>query len=80
MRRLLLALVAFYRRWLSPVTGTRCRYTPSCSQYAEEAIVRHGALVGALLAVARILRCHPWCAGGYDPVPEERFVWWGRHG
>lgn len=79
MRRLLLALLRFYRRWISPLTGHRCRYEPSCSCYAEGAITLHGAWLGTVLAVARLLRCHPWCAGGYDPVPEERFVWWWRH-
>ncbi len=78
MRRLLLGLIGFYRRWLSPLAGTHCRYEPSCSHYAEEAIALHGAFAGTLLTVARLLRCHPWCAGGHDPVPEERLVWLRR--
>ena len=78
MRRLLLSLIAFYRRWISPATGTRCRFEPTCARYAEEAIILHGVIVGSLLTVARLLRCHPLCRGGHDPVPEERFVWPGR--
>jgi len=67
--RLLLLLVEAYRVALSPLLGGHCRYWPSCSAYAEEAIRRHGARRGAALAVRRVLRCHPFCAGGFDPVP-----------
>ena len=69
MKRLLLALIAAYRRWISPSMPRRCRYEPSCSAYALEALARHGALRGAWLAVRRIARCHPWGGEGYDPVP-----------
>jgi uncharacterized protein len=69
MSRLLLALVKGYRYLLSPWWGRSCRFTPSCSHYAEEAIERHGALYGTWLALRRVGRCHPWCAGGFDPVP-----------
>ncbi len=69
MSRLLLALIRMYRYVLSPWWGSSCRYTPTCSQYAAEAIERHGALHGSWLAVRRIGRCHPWHAGGFDPVP-----------
>jgi putative membrane protein insertion efficiency factor len=69
MTRVLLALVAAYRRWLSPLVGPRCRFTPSCSAYAEEALRRHGALAGGWLAVRRLGRCHPLHPGGHDPVP-----------
>ena len=69
MRRVLIAIVRAYQYLLSPWWGSQCRFTPTCSHYAIEALERHGALGGAWLAVRRILRCHPWSAGGYDPVP-----------
>ena len=72
MKRLLLALVRFYRRHISPLRPACCRYLPTCSQYALEAIERHGALRGGWLAVRRIARCHPLHRGEhnfYDPVP-----------
>ena len=72
MRRILATLVRGYARFLSPFTPPSCRFYPSCSEYAEEAIQRHGALRGGWLALRRILRCHPFCAGGVDLVPEER--------
>ena len=67
--RLLLLLVEAYRVTLSPLLGGFCRYEPSCSRYAEEALLRHGALGGGRLALKRLLRCHPFCPGGFDPVP-----------
>ena len=67
--RLLIALVTAYRYMLSPMLGRHCRFYPSCSAYAVEALERHGALRGAWLAVKRLARCHPWHPGGYDPVP-----------
>jgi putative membrane protein insertion efficiency factor len=69
MSRLLLALIRAYRYLLSPWWGGSCRFTPSCSTYAMEAIERHGSVRGGWLALRRIARCHPWCAGGFDPVP-----------
>ena len=63
------AAILFYQRRLSPLMGARCIYTPTCSEYAFQAIGRHGLLRGGLLALRRILRCHPLHAGGYDPVP-----------
>ena len=69
MRSLLLGLIRGYRLVLSPWWGRQCRFTPSCSEYAEEAIVRHGSLGGTRLALRRLARCHPWCPGGFDPVP-----------
>lgn len=69
-RRALLALVWGYRMLLRPWLGTNCRFYPSCSAYAAQALERHGALAGSYLTAARILRCHPWCDGGCDPVPE----------
>ncbi len=69
MARLFLLLIDAYRVTLSPLVGGYCRFVPSCSVYAEEAIRRHGAWRGTRLAAARLLRCHPFCPGGYDPVP-----------
>jgi len=69
MRRLLVALIRAYQYLLAPWWGGQCRFTPSCSHYAVEALERHGALAGSWLAARRILRCHPWSHGGYDPVP-----------
>ena len=65
----LLVLLWIYRRLISPVLPPACRYYPSCSQYAEEAVRSHGPLRGPWLALRRLLRCHPWAAGGFDPVP-----------
>ena len=69
MRIVLKTLIRAYRYALSPLLGPNCRFYPSCSCYAEEAIERHGALKGCGLAARRILRCHPWHPSGYDPVP-----------
>lgn len=71
MKRLLLLLIEGYRLVLGPWLGGQCRFHPSCSAYAREAIERHGAWRGARLAAARVLRCHPWHPGGWDPVPGE---------
>jgi hypothetical protein len=65
------ALIQFYRLALSPLLGPRCRFYPSCSAYALEALDGHGALKGGWLTLRRIGRCHPWHAGGYDPVPAR---------
>jgi len=69
IRALLIGLVKGYRLLLSPWLGSSCRFTPTCSAYSLEALQRHGAAAGTYLTVARIARCHPWCAGGHDPVP-----------
>lgn len=69
--RLLLAVVAAYRRFLSPALGQRCRFHPSCSGYAAEALEVHGAARGGWLAVRRLGRCHPFHRGGHDPVPPR---------
>ena len=69
MTRVLVGLVAAYRYAVSPMLGRHCRFHPSCSEYAQEAIERHGTLCGVWLALKRIGRCHPWHPGGYDPVP-----------
>ena len=71
MKRPLLALIAAYQRWISPATGRRCRYEPSCSSYAAESIRSFGALRGTLLAGWRVLRCNPFSHGGFDPVPKR---------
>lgn len=71
MRWLLLAPLWLYRRFISPALPPACRYYPSCSQYAEEAVREHGALFGGWLALRRLLRCHPFAAGGPDPVPRR---------
>lgn len=66
----LLALIGVYRRWLSPLLGPRCRFLPSCSAYASEAIQRHGPWKGGWLSLKRLLRCHPFTPCGCDPVPD----------
>ncbi|MET8834083.1 membrane protein insertion efficiency factor YidD [Micromonospora sp. WMMD1076] len=67
---MLLAPIIAYRRWISPALPARCRFYPSCSAYAVEAVSRHGALRGSWLTVRRLSRCHPFHPGGHDPVPE----------
>ena len=69
MRKILIFPIRVYRYLISPLFGSHCRYTPTCSQYAIEAIERHGAIKGLYLAAKRLSSCHPWHAGGYDPVP-----------
>lgn len=70
-RQVLVGTVHFYRLLLKPWIGNSCRFEPSCSAYALEALKRHGAAQGSLLTGARLLRCHPWCDGGLDPVPDR---------
>lgn len=70
-RRALIALVRVYRLLLSPWLGNACRFEPTCSVYAIGALERHGAAAGTALALGRIARCQPWCAGGHDPVPAQ---------
>lgn len=69
MQKILIAVIRVYRYLLSPWLGQSCRFYPSCSHYALESIETHGSLRGSWLALRRLLRCHPWHAGGYDPVP-----------
>jgi len=71
MRRALIWFIDGYRYVLSPLLGTNCRFYPSCSCYAREALGTHGALKGLTLSLQRISRCHPWNEGGYDPVPPS---------
>lgn len=70
-RRLLMGLVRGYRLVLSPWLGSSCRFEPTCSVYALQALERHGAVAGSYLAAHRIVRCNPWCQGGCDPVPAH---------
>ena len=72
MKRILLAMLRFYKRSISPLLPNACRFTPTCSEYAMEAIQKHGVLKGTGLAIWRVLRCNPFCKGGYDPVPEPK--------
>ncbi|MGD0501412.1 MAG: membrane protein insertion efficiency factor YidD [Steroidobacteraceae bacterium] len=69
MRRILMGIIRVYQWTLSPLLGPRCRFHPSCSCYTHEAIARHGAIRGLWLGARRLLRCHPFVEGGYDPVP-----------
>jgi uncharacterized protein len=69
MSRLLLAAIRGYRFLLSPWWGNQCRFTPSCSEFAIHAIQKHGSMRGSWLALRRLSKCHPWHAGGFDPVP-----------
>jgi uncharacterized protein len=70
IRAALIGLVKGYRLLLSPWLGSSCRFTPTCSAYALQALEQHGAAAGSYLTLARLVRCHPWCEGGHDPVPR----------
>jgi putative membrane protein insertion efficiency factor len=74
MRQVLMGVIRVYQWVLSPLLGPRCRFYPSCSCYAHAAIERHGALEGTWLGIRRLLRCHPFAEGGYDPVPDKRSI------
>lgn len=69
MTKLMTWLLNFYKRLISPMFPASCRYVPSCSEYAAEAVARHGVLHGSVLGLGRLLRCNPFSRGGYDPVP-----------
>ena len=71
MKTILIAIIKFYHMAISPFLPKACRFTPTCSEYAVEAIGKFGVIRGLLLATYRILRCNPFCRGGYDPVPER---------
>ncbi|MCH5350324.1 MAG: membrane protein insertion efficiency factor YidD [Oscillospiraceae bacterium] len=71
MKKLLLAIIGFYRKIISPLKPPCCKYYPTCSTYAVQAIKKHGAIKGSLLAAWRVLRCNPWSLGGIDPVPDK---------
>lgn len=68
MKYLLILLVKFYRRWISPLKPPSCRFIPTCSEYAVQALQKYGAIKGSYLAIKRVLRCHPFSKGGYDPL------------
>jgi len=72
MKRALIKLVLFYRKNVSPLSPPKCRFAPTCSAYALEALEKHGAVKGTLLSLRRVLKCNPFCKGGYDPVPDVR--------
>ncbi|MHB1611791.1 MAG: membrane protein insertion efficiency factor YidD [Sulfobacillus sp.] len=69
MKTIVVGLIRGYQKYISPMTRPSCRYVPTCSQYAVEAVTKHGVGKGGMMAVRRILRCHPLHPGGYDPVP-----------
>lgn len=72
LRRVWIAPIALYRRVLSPLKPPMCRFHPTCSEYASQAVLAHGIVRGSALALWRVLRCHPFAKGGYDPVPPTR--------
>ena len=72
LKKLFILCIPGYKKYLSPLKSNHCKYTPTCSQYAIEALEKHGLIKGMLLAVWRILRCNPFSKGGYDPVPEKK--------
>jgi len=71
MQRLMLGLIEIYRKGISPLLGPRCRFYPTCSDYARQAILRYGPLKGSYLTIRRLVKCHPFHTGGYDPLPEQ---------
>ncbi len=73
-QKVLIGLVRLYRLLLSPSLGNACRFEPSCSQYALQALQQHGAAGGTYLTLRRLVPCHPWCDGGHDPVPRRLFA------
>ncbi len=72
MKNLIIKIIRFYQKKISPLFGPKCRFYPTCSQYAVEAVEKHGVIKGSILAIARLLRCNPLFSGGYDPVPEKK--------
>ena len=72
MKKLIIKVIRFYQKKISPLFGPRCRYYPTCSHYAVEAVERFGAIKGSILTVLRLLRCNPLFPGGYDPVPDKK--------
>ncbi len=80
MKSFLTVILRGYRYWFSPLMGRHCRFYPTCSEYAVEAIASHGAVRGLALTVRRLGRCHPWHAGGVDPVPQQQHRKAADHG
>ena len=72
MRKIISGIIGLYRYLVSPVLGPSCRFTPTCSEYAQTAVMRFGVLKGGWIAIKRIVSCHPWGKSGYDPVPEKK--------
>ena len=72
MRKIISGIIGLYRYAVSPFLGPSCRFTPTCSEYAQTSIMRFGVIKGGWIAIKRILSCHPWGKSGYDPVPEKR--------
>ncbi|TNF49575.1 membrane protein insertion efficiency factor YidD [bacterium] len=70
MRQPILKLIKFYQNWISPALPASCRFLPTCSDYVAEAVQKHGTIKGGVLGAQRLIRCHPLCEGGVDPVPE----------
>lgn len=71
LKKIFIAPIKFYKKFISPLLGNHCRYMPTCSEYMMQAIEIHGAVKGLILGIWRILRCNPWAKGGYDPVPPK---------
>ena len=71
MKKIFIGLIRGYQRFISPLFPPSCRYYPTCSNYSVQAIQKHGAIKGSIMGISRILRCHPFVKGGYDPVPEQ---------
>ena len=71
MKKILILLIRFYQKFISPMFPAKCRFYPTCSQYTLEAIKEHGAIKGTYLGIRRILKCHPFYEGGYDPIPKK---------
>ena len=71
MKKILILLIRFYQKFISPMFPAKCRFYPTCSQYTLEAVKEHGAIKGTYLGIKRILKCHPFHDGGYDPVPKK---------
>jgi uncharacterized protein len=78
MNKFLIGIIRFYQKWISPATPPTCRFYPTCSHYGLEAIQTHGALKGSYLTTKRILKCHPFHPGGFDPVPEKKTKRYGQ--
>lgn len=72
MKYLLIGIIRFYQKFISPMTSPSCRFQPTCSQYSLESVRRFGAMKGTYLSVRRIVKCHPFHPGGFDPVPEKK--------
>ncbi len=79
IKKVILVLITGYRVAISPLLGNNCRFNPSCSSYTEQAIERHGVCCGGYLGLKRLLRCHPFHPGGYDPVPEHKKTLHDKH-